>query len=357
MVNTARASLLLSPPYPHHPTAPDPATKTPAVTALLTEIQGIYALAADDMQAVNRCIEARLRSDVELVNQLSGHIIHSGGKRLRPLLVLLSARACGYDGDRHIDLAAIVEFIHTATLLHDDVVDGSLLRRGQDTANAVWGGEASVLVGDFLYSRSFEMMVQLQDMRVMDILAHATNIIAEGEVMQLIHRHDPETSEQDYRRVIYCKTAKLFEASARLGAVIADCGSDEVDALTAYGRHLGNAYQLVDDVLDYGASSADIGKNIGDDLAEGNPTLPLIHVLNHGSPEQADLVRRAIENGERENIQAIIETVETSGAIAYTAQAARDEAQLAQDALPDDLDPAYHNALHGLAAFAVSRTY
>jgi octaprenyl-diphosphate synthase len=327
------------------------------MTAPLTDIEAVYALAAGDMEAVNRCITDRLHSEVELVNQLSGYIVDSGGKRLRPLLVLLSARACGFDGDRHIELAAIIEFIHTATLLHDDVVDGSLLRRGKNTANQVWGSEASVLVGDFLYSRSFEMMVSLQDMRVMDILSHATNIIAEGEVMQLLNRHDADTSEERYRRVIYCKTAKLFEAASQLGAVAADRSQADIDALSAYGRHLGNAYQLVDDVLDYGASDTDIGKNIGDDLAEGNPTLPLIHVLQHGTPEQVELVRNAIEHGGKENMAEIINTVETSGAIAYTAAAARDEARKAQDALPEHLDPAYRKALLGLAEFAVSRTF
>jgi len=327
------------------------------VTVPLSNIDAVYALAAGDMEAVNRCIEQRLHSEVELVNQLSGYIVDSGGKRLRPLLVLLSARACGFQGERHIELAAIIEFIHTATLLHDDVVDGSLLRRGKDTANQVWGSEASVLVGDFLYSRSFEMMVSLQDMRVMDILSHATNIIAEGEVMQLINRHDADTSEERYRRVIYCKTAKLFEAASRLGAIVADRPDEDIEALSAYGRHLGNAYQLVDDVLDYGASDADIGKNIGDDLAEGNPTLPLIHVLQHGSPAQAALVRNAIEHGGKGDMAEIINTVETSGAIAYTAAAARDEARMAQQALPEHLEPAYRNALVGLADFAVSRTF
>ena len=322
-----------------------------------TDIQAIYTLAADDMDAVNRCIETRLHSEVELVNLLSGYIVNSGGKRLRPLLVLLSARACGYQGEHHVDLAAIIEFIHTATLLHDDVVDGSLMRRGKDTANNVWGPEAAVLVGDFLYSRSFEMMVSLKDMRVMDILSHATNIIAEGEVMQLIHRRNPDTTEADYRRVIYCKTAKLFEAASELGAVVANRDPAQIEALATYGRHLGNAYQLVDDALDYGAQGTDIGKNIGDDLAEGKPTLPLIHVLDHGTPEQVAMIRHAIEEGGRENMETIAETVETSGAIAYTAQAARDEAQKAQDALPENLDPAYRNALSGLAAFAVSRTY
>ena len=322
-----------------------------------TDIQAIYALTADDMQAVNRLIVHRLHSEVELVNQLSGYIVESGGKRLRPLLVLLSARACAYNQQRHIDLATVIEFIHTATLLHDDVVDGSLMRRGMNTANQVWGSEAAVLVGDFLYSRAFEMMVEVKNMRVMDILSHATNIIAEGEVMQLIHRHDPDTTEEHYRRVIYCKTAKLFEAAAELGAVIAERPTDEVAALAAYGRHLGNAYQLVDDALDYGSAGDDISKNIGDDLEEGNPTLPWIHALSHGTPDQVELIRAAIEQGGKQDMDKVVQTIETAGSIEYTARAARDEAKKAQEALPENLDPAYRNALVGLANFAISRTF
>lgn len=321
------------------------------------DIEQIYALTANGMAAVNQLIVRRLHSEVELVNQLSGYIVDSGGKRLRPLLVLMSAGACGYSGARHIDLAAIIEFIHTATLLHDDVVDGSLLRRGKNTANQVWGSEASVLVGDFLYSRAFEMMVDVKNMRVMDILSHATNVIAEGEVMQLVHRHDPNTSEERYRRVIYCKTAKLFEAAAELGAVIGQRGDEQVAAMAAYGRHLGNAYQLIDDALDYGTAGSQIGKNIGDDLEEGNPTLPLIHVLSHGTTEQAALIRTAIEQGGKQDMDKVVETIENAGGIEYTAQAARDEANKAQESLPDDLDPTYREALVGLADFAVNRTF
>jgi octaprenyl-diphosphate synthase len=321
------------------------------------EIEAIYRLVEDDMRAVNARIVERLSSRVELVNQLGHYIVNSGGKRLRPVLVLLAARACGYQGRAHIDLAAIVEFIHTATLLHDDVVDGSLLRRGKDTANSIWGNEASVLTGDFLYSRAFQMMVGLGNMRVMEILADATNTIAEGEVLQLVHRHNVETSEQRYLEVIRCKTAKLFEAAAELGAVIGGRSDRERESMAAYGMHLGTAYQLVDDVLDYSASSDELGKNVGDDLAEGKPTLPLIHTLNHGSAAASAVVRRAIEQGDRGDIEQVIEAIETSGAIAYTSRSARGQSDKAIAALPNDLDARYAQALVGLATFSVSRTF
>ena len=238
------------------------------------DIERIRAPITDDLQAVNALIRRQLHSDVMLINQLAGYIIDSGGKRLRPVTVLLAARACGYSGNAHIDAAAIVEFIHTATLLHDDVVDESSLRRGRETANAIWGNQASVLVGDFLYSRAFQMMVSIGSMRVMEILADTTNTIAEGEVLQLLNCHDPDTTEERYMAVIHCKTAKLFEAAAQLGAVLAGRRHDEEQALAGYGIHLGTAFQLIDDVLDYSASSAELGKNIGDDLA-----LSLIHIF------------------------------------------------------------------------------
>ncbi|MDJ0806619.1 MAG: polyprenyl synthetase family protein, partial [Gammaproteobacteria bacterium] len=240
------------------------------------DISNIRELIADDMRSVDQLILKRLHSDVVLINQIGAYIVNSGGKRLRPMIVLMAARACGYRSDQHIDLAAIIEFIHTATLLHDDVVDASELRRNRETANAVWGNEASVLVGDFLYSRSFEMMVDVGQMRVMDILSHATNRIAEGEVLQLLNVHNPDTTESDYMEVIKRKTATLFEAGARLGGVISGANAEQERAMSEYGLHLGIAFQLVDDALDYNSSNQDIGKNIGDDLAEGKPTLPLI---------------------------------------------------------------------------------
>ncbi len=316
----------------------------------------IQTLVADDMAAVNRLITERLRSDVALVNQVSAYIIHSGGKRLRPVLVLLTAGACGYSGDRHIEAAAIIEFIHTATLLHDDVVDGSDLRRGQDTANHVWGNPASVLVGDFLYSRAFQMMVGVDRMRVMDVLADATNTIAEGEVLQLMHCHDPETTEERYLKVIYCKTAKLFEAGAQIAAILSDCKPSTEAALIAYGRHLGNAFQLIDDTLDYQSDAAIMGKNVGDDLAEGNPTLPLIYALKNGTAQQTETIRHAIVNGGLEDMAAVTNAIESTGAIQYTAALAENEAKHAREALSALPSSQYTEALDGLVDCAVSRT-
>ena len=317
----------------------------------------IRELTASDMRAVNELIHARLRSEVALINQLGHYIVGGGGKRLRPVLLLLCAHAAGYTGDKHINLATIVEFIHTATLLHDDVVDASELRRGQETANALFGNEASVLVGDFLYSRAFEMMVEVGDMRVMEILAHATNTIAEGEVMQLLNIHDPDTSEQRYLDVIHCKTAKLFEAAGQLGAILAGATSEIESALAAYGMHLGTAFQLVDDVLDYSESTQDIGKNIGDDLAEGKPTLPLIHAMRQGTQAQRQLIRDAIENGGRERIDEVKQAIETTGAIAYTSRSAEHEAGQAMTALAALPESEHKDALLGLAEFSVKRTY
>ncbi len=316
----------------------------------------IQTLVADDMAAVNQLIDDRLHSEVALVNQVSGYIINSGGKRLRPILVLLAAHACGYRGDRHITGAAIIEFIHTATLLHDDVVDESNMRRGRDTANNVWGNPASVLVGDFLYSRAFQMMVDVDRMRVMDVLADATNTIAEGEVLQLMNCHDPDTSEKRYLKVIYCKTAKLFEAGAQIAAILAKQNSDIESALVTYGRHLGNAFQLVDDALDYKSDAAVMGKNVGDDLAEGNPTLPLIYAMQNGTTEQIDVIREAIVNGDVKNMAAVTAAIESTGAIQYTAALAKDEAQRAHDALSALPASQYTDALHGLADFAISRS-
>jgi len=322
------------------------------------DIDALRQLVQDDVAAVDRLIRARLYSDVVLINQLGHYIIASGGKRLRPLLALLAAKAAGYEGSRHVDIAVIVELIHTATLLHDDVVDAAKLRRGRETANLVWGNEASVLVGDFLYSRAFQMMVDLQNLRVLEILADATNTIAEGEVMQLSNCHDPDTTEERYLKTIHNKTAKLFEAAAALGAVVANRELAFENALAAYGRHLGTAFQLVDDALDYNASSAaELGKNIGDDLAEGKPTLPLLYALWHGSPAQTALIRQAIEHGGLEHIEAIQAAIESTGAITYTCARAQAEADQALAALAEIPNSPYRGALEALAEFAVSRTF
>jgi octaprenyl-diphosphate synthase len=322
-----------------------------------TGIETLRNLLADDLQAVDTLIHTSLHSDVALINQLSHYIVNSGGKRLRPMLLLLAANACRYQGKQHINLAAVIEFIHTATLLHDDVVDASQLRRGNMTANAVWGNEASVLVGDFLYSRAFEMMVSANDMRIMEIMSHTTNTIAEGEVMQLLNCHDAATTESRYMDVVSRKTARLFEAAARIGAVLGQQPVAIEDALASYGLHLGVAFQLVDDVLDYSASPEDTGKNVGDDLAEGKPTLPLIHAIHKGTPAQANLIRKAIENGGHDNMQAVCAIIESTGAIPYTAHAAQREADLALAALDPLPASAYKEALHGLAEFSVNRTY
>jgi len=309
------------------------------------------------MVAVDSMIQSRLQSDVVLINQLGHYIINSGGKRLRPALAILCARACGYQGDKHINLATIIEFIHTATLLHDDVVDNSNMRRGQETANNLWGNEASVLVGDFLYTRSFEMMVEMDSMQLMRILSHATNIIAEGEVLQLLNCHDPDTSEASYLEVIHHKTAKLFEAAGQLGAVISQSSPEIELAMSNYAMHLGSAFQLVDDLLDYSESSDAIGKNIGDDLAEGKATLPLIYAMRQGNKQQTQIIREAIEHGQREKIDDIITIIEQTGAIDYTSRAAQQEIEQAKMALSIIDDSEYKQALISLADFSSNRTY
>jgi len=321
------------------------------------DLAPILALTQTDREAVDREINRRLNSDVALINQLGAYIIHSGGKRLRPLLVILSARALGYAGDRHVALAAIIEFIHTATLLHDDVVDASEMRRGQSTANMVWGNEASVLTGDFLYSRAFEMMVDVGSMRVMEILAKTTNTIAEGEVLQLLNCHDPEVTEENYLRVIYSKTAKLFEAAARLGAVISNQPTMIEEAMAKYGMHLGTAFQLIDDMLDYTADSKALGKNVGDDLAEGKPTMPLLYALRTGSAAQQQLLRSAIEQGGLDRIEEVVAAIESTGANAYTARKAEDEAGCAIEALVAIPESPHKQALLDLARFSVHRTH
>jgi len=321
------------------------------------DLQDIQALVSDDMGAVDSLVRERLQSDVALVNQLGHYIVNSGGKRLRPLLVLLSARASGYNGTHHINLAAVIEFIHTATLLHDDVVDASDLRRGHETANSIWGNEASVLVGDFLYSRAFQMMVEVGSLEVMDIMADTTNTIAEGEVQQLLNCHDPNITEEQYLNVIRAKTAKLFEAGTQLGPVLAGGGAAKQEAMARYGMRLGTAFQLIDDILDYEASAEVTGKNIGDDLAEGKPTLPLIYAMRMGQPSQAKGVREAIREGGRGNIEQVVEAIESTGAVKYATRFARAEADRALEALSGLPDSAYKGALQGLAEFSVDRTY
>lgn len=321
------------------------------------DYEAIKALVRDDLRAVDREIETRLQSDVALINQMGSYIVHSGGKRLRPVLVLLGSRAFGYQGTAHIRLAAIIEFIHTATLLHDDVVDASELRRGHTTANTIWGNEASVLVGDFLYSRAFEMMVEVGSMRVMEILAHTTNTIAKGEVMQLLNCHDPETTEERYIEVIRNKTAKLFQAAAQLSAVISGQNQQIEEDIAAYGMHLGTAFQLVDDALDYGRGNHDLGKNIGDDLAEGKPTLPLIYTLRQGNNRQRELIRAAIEEGGLAQMEEVMDAIESTGSITYTARRAEDEATRATAALAAIPDSPYKQALLDLAHFSAHRSY
>ena len=290
-------------------------------------LEEIRALVKEDLASVNDVIRARLKSAVPLVDQIAEHIISGGGKRLRPMLVVLAGRACGHKGSAHIEAAAFIEFIHTATLLHDDVVDGSSMRRGRDTANEVFGNQASVLVGDFVYSRAFQMMAALMSQPVMEIMAEATNVIAEGEVLQLMNAHDADTTEQRYLEVIYRKTAKLFEAGAEVAAVLSESPLAIRKALADYGRHLGTAYQLVDDVLDYRSNPTERGKNLGDDLAEGKPTLPLIHALKHGNEPQRAAIRLAIEKGGLAQLEPIVAAIEATGGLEYTAQLARSEAR------------------------------
>ncbi|MCF1427825.1 MAG: octaprenyl diphosphate synthase [Shewanella sp.] len=322
------------------------------------DLNAIRQLADADMQAVNQLIYKQLESDVALINQLGFYIINGGGKRLRPLLTVLAARAIQYEGEAHLKLAAIVEFIHTASLLHDDVVDESTMRRGRETANAMFGNSASVLVGDFLYTRSFQMMTELENMQVLTVLADATNVLAEGEVLQLMNCNDPNTTEESYMRVIYCKTAKLFEAATKLAAVVA--GSDPAweSALGEYGKYLGTAFQLTDDLLDYTAEAEALGKNIGDDLAEGKPTLPLIYAIANGNEQEQQMIHRAIEQGDGTNdIDAIIHALNHCGALDYTHQRALEESEKAIAALTPLPDTDFKTALVSLAKLAVARNH
>ena len=328
------------------------------------EIKSIIDLVDSDMNAVNLAIQSNLNSDVALINQLGAYIVQAGGKRLRPVALLLSAKACnpGTDLEESLDsnqvlLAAIVEFIHTATLLHDDVVDESDMRRGRETANEVFGNAASVLVGDYLYSRSFQMMVEVGSMRVMEILSRTTNQIAEGEVMQLINCGSADTSEQQYMDTIQSKTAILFEAATQLGAVVTKQTSKVELAMAQYGLHLGTAFQLVDDILDYTADAAEMGKNVGDDLAEGKPTLPIINAIERSTDEDKAILIDAISNASRENLDSVLKIIEKTGSLAYTARMAREQAKLAQDCLSVLPDSSYKQALADLAEFSVERTY
>jgi octaprenyl-diphosphate synthase len=315
----------------------------------------LHSLIAEDMAAVDAVIRSRLGSEVPLVSEVAEHIVRSGGKRMRPALVILAAGATGYRGGARHVLAAVVEFIHTATLLHDDVVDASDLRRGRQTANALFGNAASVLVGDFLYSRAFQMMVEVGSMRVMEVLSDATNVIAEGEVLQLMNCHDADVDVDRYLRVIRYKTAKLFEASARIGGVLANAPAAVEDGLARYGMHLGTAFQLIDDVLDYSGDESATGKHVGDDLAEGKPTLPLIYAMQQGSAEQAATIRRAIEAGGRDDLPAVLAAVQATGALAFTRRQAELEVDSARAALAPLPPSQYKDSLLEFAAFSVSR--
>ncbi|GIX51506.1 octaprenyl diphosphate synthase [Sphaerotilus sulfidivorans] len=316
----------------------------------------ITELMAGEMAQVDAVIHRRLASEVVLINQISHYIVSAGGKRLRPMLVLLFSRALGFEQPARFELAATVEFIHTATLLHDDVVDESSLRRGRQTANALFGNAASVLVGDFLYSRAFQMMVSVDSMRVLEVLADATNVIAEGEVLQLLNMHDPDISVEDYLRVIRYKTAKLFEASARIGAVLAGSDSPLEEACAAYGQALGTAFQIVDDLLDYEGTTAALGKNVGDDLREGKPTLPLLAAMSRGTPEERELIRHAIQNGEVERLDEIVAIVRRTGALDITREAARAEAERAREHISALPSSQFKDALLRLTVLAVDRT-
>jgi octaprenyl-diphosphate synthase len=310
---------------------------------------------AEDMRRVDELISRRLESDVPLVRQVAEYLVAAGGKRLRPALLLLSSGALGYRGDARLVLAAVVEFIHTATLLHDDVVDESKLRRGHDTANAAFGNAAAVLVGDFLYSRAFQMMVEVDDMRVMRVLADATNTIAAGEVMQLMGSHDPDVDESRYLEVIRRKTAKLFEAAARLGAVLARSDAQVEARMAAYGAHVGTAFQVIDDVLDYSGEESTIGKSLGDDLAEGKPTLPLIHAMRAGSAADKARVRQVILNGGREDFGDVLTAIRASGSLDYATSAAQREAEAAKASIAGLPESEFKRSLLELASFSVAR--
>ncbi|AGQ89998.1 octaprenyl diphosphate synthase [Vibrio parahaemolyticus O1:Kuk str. FDA_R31] len=321
------------------------------------DFKTIQALTADDMAKVNETIQAQLNSDVSLINQLGFYIVSGGGKRLRPLLAILSARALGYQGTGHTMAAAFIEFIHTATLLHDDVVDESDMRRGKATANAAFGNAASVLVGDFIYTRSFQMMTELGSMKILQLMSNAVNVIAEGEVQQLMNCNDPDTTEESYMQVIYSKTARLFESATQIGAILNDAPEHVELALQNYGKYLGTAFQLIDDVMDYTSDGEDMGKNVGDDLAEGKPTLPLLHAMRNTTPENALMIREAIEkaNG-MERLDEILTVMKEAGSLEYTTQKALEEADKAIAELEVLPESEYKEALITLAHVAVKRT-
>ncbi len=327
------------------------------VTSSSNQLQLIQSPIAADIQAVNAVIEQSLYSDVSLVNQVANYIINSGGKRLRPTLVLLAAGLFGEIKPDHHQLAAVVEFIHTATLLHDDVVDESAKRRGQNTANAQFGNAASVLVGDFVYSRAFQMMVAVQNMRVMEVLSNATNTIAEGEVLQLLNVHNADVSDENYLQVIQYKTAKLFEAAARLGAIVNNASAADEAALSQYGLHIGTAFQLIDDVLDLTGNVLDIGKNLGDDLNEGKPTLPLLYAMRHGTAAESAAIKHAIKHGGLEDFSTILNAVQNTGALTHVREIAKKEAAAAAAAIAHLPESSYKTALLNLADFAVERHF
>lgn len=320
------------------------------------DFKTIQTLVASDMAKVDKKILAQLNSNVALINQLGFYIVNSGGKRLRPILAILSAKALNYQGDGHITAAAFIEFIHTATLLHDDVVDESDLRRGNATANAMFGNAASVLVGDYIYTRSFQMMTELQSLKILTMMSQATNVIAEGEVLQLMNCNDPDTSEDRYMQVIYSKTARLFEAATQIGAILTDSTASIELAMQDYGRYLGTAFQLIDDVMDYTSKNDEMGKNTGDDLAEGKPTLPLLHAMKHGNEQQSKMIKEAIEQANGlDKLAPILECMMQVGSLDYTRQRAEQEAQKAIEALAPIADSQYKEALKSLAMIAVHR--
>lgn len=328
---------------------------TECLTPLVEPLAAIRALVQDDLHAVDRLIEDSLKSEISLIPKIGHHLIDSGGKRLRPLLVLLGAHAFSYQGTSHFYLAAIIELIHTVTLLHDDVVDMSELRRGKSTANAVWGNAASVLVGDYLYSRAFQMMVQIENIQVLKILAQATNTISEGEILQLLNCKNPNTTEAEYMNVIRAKTGALFATATQMGALLCDTTPKQINAMIQYGMHLGIAFQLVDDALDYSSSAETLGKNQGDDLAEGKPTLPLLYALSHGTPSQQEAIRTALLEANRDQLDLILDAIESTKAIPYTYQQANKHAEQAIQYLNDIPASRYREALIALAKFAVER--
>lgn len=322
-------------------------------------LEQINELTAQDMADVNATILDQLNSDVSLINQLGYYIINGGGKRIRPMIAVLAARAINdYAGKQHITVAALIEFIHTATLLHDDVVDESDMRRGKATANAAFGNAASVLVGDFIYTRAFQMMTSLGSLKVLALMSEAVNVIAEGEVLQLMNCNDPDITEESYMRVIYSKTARLFEAAAQSSAILAGATASQEQALQDYGRYIGTAFQLIDDLLDYSADGKTLGKNVGDDLSEGKPTLPLLHAMHNGTPEQASLIRSAIEEGNgRHLLEPVLETMKQCGSLEWTRSAAEKEADKAIAALKILPESLWRNALEALAHMSVQRTF